>query len=104
MAEYIDKQAVIDSLKRLPHEYKNAEQRARTGGIAACQMVVRNMEPVDVRPTVHGTWIEINDVSVAGKCSVCDWHAFLYEDDVVGMNYCPNCGAYMKGERVSEDD
>lgn len=98
MYEYINKQAVIDALKRLPHEYKNAEQRARTGGIATCQMVVRNMQPVDVRPTVYGTWIEIYDDEIAGTCSVCGWNSRLYEDDVVGMNYCPNCGAYMKGK------
>lgn len=54
--------------------------------------------PADVHEVKHGTWIEIYDDEIAGTCSVCGWNSLLYEDDVVGMNYCPNCGAYMKGE------
>ena len=47
-----------------------------------------------------GKWIEAYDPfnRISGRCSVCGWEAHLYEDDVVGMNYCPNCGADMRGE------
>lgn len=45
----------------------------------------------------QGKWIEVDDVSISCKCSVCGWEAHLYEDDVYGMPYCPNCGARMKG-------
>ena len=45
-----------------------------------------------------GKWIEAYDPfnRISGRCSVCGWEAHLYEDDVVGMNYCPNCGAKME--------
>ena len=45
-----------------------------------------------------GKWIEAYDPfnRISGRCSVCSWEAHLYEDDVVGMNYCPNCGARME--------
>jgi len=48
-----------------------------------------------------GKWIEAYDPfnRISGRCSVCGWEAHLYEDDVVGMNYCPNCGADMRGEQ-----
>lgn len=48
MAEYIDRQAALDDMRQLPHKYKTKEQRARAGGIAACQMVVRNIPTADV--------------------------------------------------------
>ena len=40
----------------------------------------------------RGKWIEAYDPfnRISGRCSVCGWEAHLYEDDVVGMNYCPN--------------
>ena len=46
----------------------------------------------------RGHWEEVNDAynRIAGRCSVCGWEAHLYEDDVVGMNYCPNCGSRLK--------
>ena len=58
---------------------------------------------IENAPTIEpkkGKWIRDYDTSntISGKCSVCDWEAHLYEDDVVGMNYCPNCGADMRGE------
>ena len=47
-----------------------------------------------------GEWIEAYDPfnRISGRCSICGWEAHLYEDDVVGMNYCPNCGTRMEGE------
>lgn len=46
-----------------------------------------------------GEWIEVDDAynRIRGRCSLCGWEAHMYEDDVVGMNYCPNCGADMRG-------
>lgn len=54
---------------------------------------------VDVQPVRHGRWIEFDDAYnlISGRCSVCGWESHLYEDDVVGMPYCPNCGAHMEG-------
>lgn len=46
-----------------------------------------------------GKWVEVDDFynRISGRCSVCGWEAHMYEDDVVGMNFCPNCGARMDG-------
>ena len=53
---------------------------------------------------IYGVWIRYeDDPLLSGKCSVCGWEAHLYEDDVVGMPYCPNCGHKMKGI-VDEED
>ena len=49
-----------------------------------------------LKEPIHAHWIEYEDDSlIHGKCSNCQWEAHLYEDDVVGMQYCPNCGALM---------
>jgi hypothetical protein len=45
----------------------------------------------------QGEWIEVDDDLISCRCSVCGWEAHLYEDDVYGMPYCPNCGCRMKG-------
>lgn len=45
----------------------------------------------------QGEWIKVDDDLISCRCSVCGWEAHLYEDDVYGMPYCPNCGARMKG-------
>ena len=100
MAEFIEKQEALDGMRQLPHEYKTKEQRARTGGIAACQMVVKNIEPADVRPVVRGKWerrYSRPDVyaDLFWHCSACG-----YKSGVSGANtysYCPNCGAYLQG-------
>lgn len=44
----------------------------------------------------QGNWIEVDDATISCVCSVCSWESHLYEDDVYGMPYCPNCGAKMK--------
>ena len=53
-----------------------------------------------------GKWIEVDDADnrISGRCSNCGWEAHLYEDDVIGMPYCPNCGADMRGEEDGRDN
>lgn len=59
-----------------------------------CLAAIKAISPADRQ---QGEWIEVDDVSISCRCSVCGWEAHLYEDDVYGMPYCPNCGAHMKG-------
>lgn len=63
-------------------------------------LVELELVPSADRP--QGEWIEVDDVLISCRCSVCGWEAHLYEDDVYGMPYCPNCGARMKG--ADDDD
>ena len=89
----VSRQELMKAFAELPHEYKNAEQRARTGGIAACQVIVTKATPVTpIRP--KGKWINNHTT-----CDKCGWQMF---DDEVGspnmvfFNFCPNCGHDMR--------
>ena len=74
------------------------------GGLyPACELadyLLSNGVTVDAVPVQHGHWIDSEDFQTACICSACDWRGHLYEDDVYGMPYCPNCGAKM--DEVSE--
>lgn len=56
--------------------------------------------PLENLPSAQktGKWIEDNDRIIAGHCSLCGWNAIYDETDVLGMPYCPNCGARMERE------
>lgn len=67
-----------------------------------CHAYVSKIQ-IDNAPTIEpqrkrGEWVEVNDYynRISGKCSVCGWESHMYDDDVVGMNYCPNCGADLR--------
>lgn len=66
---------------------------------------LNNISPVDARPVVKGEWIKEEDTD-AWHCSCCSAvDAYAYCDDinhkptVLQDNFCPNCGAEMKGEK-----
>ena len=110
MAEYIDRAAIYEKLNNLPHEYRNAEQRARTGGIAACKEIVRYFPAADVVEVVHASWVWNPDgmdwgigAWVCGKCGSRPetWWNTVKECHPLrcsGSRYCGNCGADMRGE------
>lgn len=62
----------------------------------------------DVQPVVHGRWIEVEEpfgwsMIRCASCTVCGESFVLNEDLGIedireGCNYCPNCGADMRGE------
>lgn len=43
-----------------------------------------------------GVWISVESNTVNGRCSVCGYESHLYENDVYGEHYCPNCGAWLR--------
>ena len=90
--DLISRQAAIEAMRELPHEYNTKEQRARTGGIAACQTIIRELPSVQPKT---GRWINIRPLLTAARCSECK-SAFAER-----TNYCPHCGAKME-ERWSK--
>ena len=46
----------------------------------------------------RGEWIPVESQTVNGRCSVCGYESHLYENDVYGEHFCPNCGADLRGE------
>ena len=103
MAKYIDREALVEWIKRIPlidlsdghricrvifeDDFKKAIKKMPKGIVA------------DVAPVRHGRWIE-KDKCTFGTfydCSICDSRIL---DNGNSWNYCPNCGAKM--DEVSE--
>ena len=87
MAEYIEREAVIDLITR---RYENPE---------ICTQEINSIPAADVAPVVHGRWEYIpqtlNTLS-RFRCPFCGWWSL--DPSIDGTyNYCPNCGAKMDG-------
>lgn len=60
---------------------------------------IKSLEPADVAPVVHGRWIEDEGEGYHGiHCSRCNF-SIPYGNVRMGYNFCPNCGAKMRGEQ-----
>lgn len=81
MADYIDRERVIENFCS-----RCAFDRQKC--IMDCidiRQIKKAIPSADVRENVHGEWLEENICSVCG-----DYNEFR-------TNYCPNCGADMRG-------
>ena len=54
--------------------------------------VIAHQPTIDAEPVRHGKWIEYPIADGMNQCSVCGVLRFGES------NYCPNCGADMRGE------
>lgn len=67
---------------------------------------------IDDAPTITyadlvplGRWIEHLEIGYDGACNGISYHCSECREpygDIEDMNYCPNCGAKMDGEKESE--
>lgn len=59
---------------------------------------VNKTPPADVEKVMHGNWVV--DKSYMPFLSACSECGALYTiDGAFDWNYCPECGAYMKGDK-----
>lgn len=108
MSRYID----ADNLKeRIPKDiHEDVFENCRNCELLDDEQVKEliDLQPTaDVRENVRGEWIEDNprEKSMMWRCSVCGRIAYYptigerksYKKHC-GYNYCPNCGADMRGE------
>jgi len=99
MAEYIDRQAAIDSLlgwaAQLTETYGKNDEYVRCLESAAYN--IEQIPAADVRPVVRGKWSIVYDDFMKSNyttCSCCGKEYF----GANGFNFCPNCGADMREE------
>ena len=90
MAEYIEREAVIDLITR---RYENPE---------ICTQEINSIPAADVVPVVHGRWVPTKApfMNECEDCSVCGYRTVWGHR----YNYCPNCGAKMDGGNSDEAD
>lgn len=56
---------------------------------------IDDAKAADVRENVHGEWVKSENTDADWECSNChDW--FMWGDNI-HLNFCPNCGADMRG-------
>ena len=81
MADYIDKQAFLDCMKRTDRYFN-------------VKFDIENFPTADVAPVRHGRWEEASDGDGI-VCPFCrtDFCTIIYDTEY--FNYCPNCGAKM---------
>lgn len=101
MAEYVEREKVLQRM--------TTESLPRDAGhlYLAMRNMVKKASAADVVEVVHGEWREVDQTGrnprhiqyTTKQCSVCG-----YWNGRRKTNYCPNCGADMRGERKCEDE
>ena len=95
MAEYIDREALIDFCKKIIHDRWNETTAPVSWSHAYADFIddINNQPAADVAPVRHGRWIE-NEYDSIFECSECGY-SFENEGYKHFFNYCPNCGAKL---------
>ena len=106
MAKYIDRDALIEWLKRIPLiDLSDGRGLCRVIMEDAFKKAITKMPKgiiVDIAPVRHGRWEAMHyeggilDGTNFDKCSVCGYER-IFEDEKLktAFNYCPNCGCKM---------
>ena len=97
MAEYIEREAVLEAMCKYCCEYDSEN----TECICNERLGVLKIPVADVVEVKHGRWI--NERMLIGgfaekwgcDCSIC---GETFEEPLWKPNYCPNCGARMDGD------
>lgn len=83
MGDYIERQAVLNAYDAV--QRKNGPWRFET--------LIESVPAADVRPAVRGRWRWVGQ-DQWNDCYECSQCGKMNTDN---SNFCPNCGAYMRG-------
>lgn len=90
MAEYIKREDALNAIRKSP--ISNMSTRL------FCVDAIADIPAADVVERKHGKWLDVTTLDnefICWVCSECRHGAdFVYEP----YNFCPNCGAYMRGD------
>ena len=75
----------------------NAQVAAKYSQIMQWLMGLEERRKADVPPVKHGRW-ENTSTPNQLRCSECDVIHFIAQYPKGEINYCPNCGADMRGD------
>lgn len=112
MAEYIEREALLNHLKHRVAPMSDGEQLIKGVNLALeiLEEAVEMLPAADVAPVVHGHWSKsLGDETLTENgfvhdkkysCMNCWWGVCCATK--LDFNYCPNCGAKMD-EEVEDD-
>lgn len=101
MVEYITKSDAVFAACRVLDKFGGCHMGSfcPDSGCREVREVFKDVPAADVVEVRHGRWIKFSRGDV---CSECQYQTGRYEH---GGNYCPNCGADMRGmeEKMCEE-
>lgn len=92
MKEYIEREEALMIAKILVHTAYTRTEKIKDTEI---EKAINDIPAADVRPVVKAVWKSWEQDKLPFKwysCDYCGFHALSRS------NYCPNCGADMRGE------
>ena len=108
MAEYIEREAFIADIEKRycrPCEAEGKDYnhvRCRACWVDDMVGEIEEAPAADVAPVVHGEWrtVTADDGTLTVECTECDavFDEVSMFEFALNYNYCPNCGADMRGE------
>ena len=93
MAEYIEREDLLE-LYRMDDPVLNENGHVP---LPVIRQNVMDIPAADVAPVRHGRWEMNSDRPDNIICTNCDAGFDVWKHEAKDFNYCPNCGADMRG-------
>lgn len=109
MDDYISRQAAFDAFSKLDYDICSKETYDNLHGYygfteETVNQTINNIPSADVNPIVYARWVKIFEdgepASTQQQIGVCCSKCMkIPEDKFTESNFCPNCGADMRGNK-----
>ncbi len=93
MAEYIERKEIIKAIAAEACHCLTLNRPAEARGYIGAKELIERRKAADVAEVRHGRWI-VTDVVTCSEC-----RHFTKSEFAGRWNYCPNCGALMRGNQ-----